>query len=194
MEIKKYFKMIAEDKFLLYVLVLVNLAGTLFGFWYYRFQLPETPVYKMIFVPDCPLYALLFAVLVAAYVFSEKKCRMLATLTFVGLIKYGFWTVLVVTLYRDYYFTNDPLLYSVLFLLHIGMILEAFIIPQIFRFTEGTLSVALVWFLLNDMMDYFFGTAPYLPDSSFFGFLRVESFFMTVLLVLYGTKFIRRKS
>ena len=72
---KKYFKMIAEDKFLLYVLILVNIAGTLFGFWYYRFQLPETPFYKMIFVPDCPLYALMFAILMAASTSEAGKIQ-----------------------------------------------------------------------------------------------------------------------
>lgn len=186
--------MIAEDKFLLYVLILVNIAGTLFGFWYYRFQLPATPIYKVIFVPDCPLYALMFAILLTAYIFYEKKSGVLAVVTFVGLIKYGFWTVLVVALYREYYFASDPLLYSVLFILHVGMILEAFIIPHIFKFTKWTLFFALGWFLLNDVMDYFFGTAPYLPDVSFFGFLTVESFMATVLLVIYEIRFIRRKS
>ena len=189
---KKYFKMIAEDKFLLYVLILVNIAGTLFGFWYYRFQLPETPFYKMIFVPDCPLYALMFAILMAAYIFPEKKSATLATITFVGLIKYGFWTVLVVTLYRDHYFTADPLLYSMLFTLHIGMIAEAFIIPHIFRFTKETLLIALGWFLLNDVMDYFFGTVPYLPDSTFLSGFAIESFLVTIILVIYSRRFMKR--
>lgn len=119
-----------------------------------------------------------------------KKSTMLAAITFIGLIKYGFWTLLVVFLYRNDYFHHDPLLYTILFILHIGMIAEAYIIPQISRFTKKTLIIALAWFITNDIMDYFFGTIPVLMNNSYFSLLAVESFLISIILVIYAGKYI----
>ncbi len=119
-----------------------------------------------------------------------KKSTLLAAITFVGLIKYGFWTLLVVFLYRNEYFHHDPLLYSILFILHIGMIAEAFVIPQIFRFARKALVLALIWFITNDIMDYFFGTIPVLMNNSYFSLLAAESFLISIILVIYAGKYI----
>ncbi|MFH1126988.1 MAG: DUF1405 domain-containing protein [archaeon] len=170
------------------MLIILNIAGTLFGFWYYRLQLPSTPLHKMIFVPDCPLYTLLFAIVLILHIF-RKNNNLLSTITFIGLIKYGFWTLLVVMLHRDYYFTYAPMLYTAIFILHTGMVLEAYIIPGLYRFTKKSLVIALIWFIANDIMDYFFGTIPILPDNSFFSFLAIESFLMTIILVTYSKKY-----
>lgn len=141
----------------------------------------------MIFVPDCPLYTLLLtAVLILHKV--HKKNTILSTITYIGLIKYGFWTILTVLLYRDQFFTQDPLLYSILFVLHIGMIIESSLIPDISKFTKKALMIALTWFLVNDIMDYFGGTLPYIPNTTYFNLLAIESFLMTIILVIYSKK------
>ena len=181
--------MIAKNAFCLKVMILINLAGTLFGFWYYKFQLASTPLVKLVFVPDCPIYTLLFVCLLLLHLMGRKS-TMLAVVTFIGLIKYGFWTVLVISLYCEYYVASNLFLYVVLFLLHIGMIAQAYIIPQISGFSKGALVIALVWFLANDVMDYFFGTAPYLPDYMYHNLLLVESILMTIILVIYSRKYV----
>ncbi|RLG15859.1 MAG: hypothetical protein DRN71_00020 [Candidatus Nanohalarchaeota archaeon] len=169
------------------MLIFVNIVGTLFGFWYYKFQLASTPLVKLVFVPDCPIYTLLFACFLVLH-FMGKKSAILATVTFIGLVKYGFWTVLVISLYCEYYAASDLFLYVVLFILHIGMIAQAYVIPQISGFSKDALMIALVWFLANDVMDYFFGTAPYLPDYMYHNLLFVESTLMTIILVIYSRK------
>lgn len=178
---------IAGNALCLKVMILINVVGTLFGFWYYEFQLASTPLAKIIFVPDCPLYTLLFACFLVLHL-TGKKSAMLATVTFIGLIKYGFWTVLVISLYFEYYVASNLFLYALLFFLHIGMIAQAYIIPQISGFSKDALIIALVWFLANDVMDYFFGTVPYLPDYMYHNLLLVESILMTIVLVVYSRK------
>ena len=118
-----------------------------------------------------------------------KNSPTLATITFIGLIKYGFWTVLVIQLYSNHYLASNPILYITLFILHIGMIAEAFLIPQISRFPKKALIIALIWFFSNDIMDYWKGTAPYLPDNAYHHILAAESILMTIILVIYSKKY-----
>ena len=58
-----------EDLALRYawVIVAINLAGTLFGFWYYRFQLAQTPIVMWPFVPDSPTATLFIALSLASW-------------------------------------------------------------------------------------------------------------------------------
>ncbi len=179
---------IAGNALCLKVMIFINILGTIFGFWYYKFQLASTPLAKLVFVPDCPIYTLLFACFLVLHLMG-KKSAVLAVVTFIGLIKYGFWTVLVISLYCEYYVASNLFLYVLLFFLHIGMLAQAYIIPQISGFPGRALIIALIWFLANDVMDYFFGTAPYLPDYMYHNLLFVESILMTIILVIYSRKF-----
>ena len=119
------------------VLAIINLAGFLFGICYYWHQLSTSPFYLWIFIIDCPLYVVLFALICFLLYEKREVSEWLRFLTAVGLIKYGLWTGIVIILYRDYFFAANPLLYALLFPLHIGMILEgisrplspAFLVP-----------------------------------------------------------------
>ena len=95
----------------------------------------------------------------------------------------------MITLYHEYYIASNLLMYILLFILHLGMIAEAYIIPQVSRFSKNALIIALIWFLANDIMDYFFGTAPYLPDYIYHNLLLAESILITTILVIYSRKY-----
>lgn len=174
-----------KNKILAVLLIVINLAGTVYGFYYYQQQFLETPFYLWLFIPDCPLYTLLFAVVIFLYVFKKKTNAFLTVLTAFGLIKYGLWTVTTILLYSNYFFAVNPLMYSILFFLHAGMILESFVLIPLIR--RINILPIFLWFLLNDFSDYFaFGTIPHpIPfiDSNPI-FLILESFFVTIVLSL----------
>ena len=62
-----------EDLALRYawVIVAINLAGTAFGFWYYRFQPAGTPLVVWPFGPNSPAATLFVALSLAAWKLSS---------------------------------------------------------------------------------------------------------------------------
>lgn len=179
-------------------LLLVNLGGFLFGLYYYWQQLSVSPSWLWIFIIDCPLYALLFAVICFRHLKKAGVPRWLYYLTAVGLIKYGLWTGLVIWLHGEYFFSTAPVMYAALFPLHIGMILEGIVLVPWYRIRGWHLPAVLSWFLLNDWLDYFRGTLPLIPDTHV-QFLLWESVSAGVLLSLgiffwrYRTRQIRAR-
>ena len=163
-------------------LIIVNLAGALFGFYYYQEQLLNMNPLLWLFVADCPLYVVAFAI---ALMFMEKKKQndAVSFIISVGLLKYALWTLFVLSAYHQYYFMPKlALVNGTLFLLHIGMAAEAFVL-KIKKFSVTALFLALGWFLLNDSMDYFVGTLPYLPNTADIPMVAGFSFASTLLLV-----------
>jgi len=74
-----------------WVIVAINLLGTAFGFWYYRFQFSRHPVEMWAFIPDSPLATLFIALALASWAVGRSSDS-LAALAFFGNIKLGLWT------------------------------------------------------------------------------------------------------
>jgi uncharacterized membrane protein YpjA len=174
------FSGILDNRKMLIFLILVNICGFFAGIYYYYIQLSMTPAYFWIFVIDCPLYTLLMAVVLVMKL-KEKRSDVLNFLTSAGLIKYGLWTGIVVFLYRDLFFAVNPVIYSLLFPLHIGMILEGIILIPHFKTSVNFFLPVLGWFLLNDYMDYFIGTVPIIPGT-YIEFLTWKSFATSIVI------------
>ena len=174
-------KKFLESKKWLISLFLVNLAGFLFGVYYYSYQLSLFPFWTWIFILDCPLYVLLFSLLCLLKLKNKHIPHWFYYLISIGLIKYGLWTGIVIWLYSEYFFSISPVIYSVLFPLHIGMILEGLVLLPHFRAKPIHLLPILLWFLLNDFLDYFAGTLPLVPET-FLSFLMWESFAVSIIL------------
>jgi len=137
--------------------VLVNLAGTLFGFWYYRFQLADTPVVAWPLVPDSPLATLFIALSLAAWRL-DVDAGPLHALAFFGCIKLGAWTPYVQLA------LNGPegiALWLYLFLVasHAAMVVQAFLVHRYAAFGVGSVAVATAWYALNDVVDYLWPVA-----------------------------------
>jgi len=140
---------------LAWLIVAINLAGTAFGFWYYRFQLSATPVVAWPVVPDSPAATLFIAMSLAAWKLDVGRwASPIHALAFFGCIKLGLWTPYVQL------FLNGPggiaaWLYWFLVLSHLAMVVEAFLIYRYFDFPVWAVTVAVVWFGFNDFVDYF---------------------------------------
>jgi len=146
---------------LAWLVVAANLAGTGFGFWYYRFQFSATPVVAWPVVPDSPMATLFIGLSLAAWRLGRdfdvdlgRWTGALHALAFFGCIKLGGWTPYVQV------FLNGPegiaaWLYYFLILSHLAMVAEAFLIHRYFDFPVWAVAVAAVWYGFNDLVDYF---------------------------------------
>ncbi len=146
-------------------IVVVNLLGTAFGFWFYagrpfeaqppliEGQLGAAPLAAYPLIPDSPGATLFIALSLAAWRLGWNA-EWLHALAFFGCIKLGFWTPYVQL------FLNGPegiaaWLYWFLVLSHLAMVVEAFLIHRYADFPVRAVAVATVWYGLNDVVDYF---------------------------------------
>ena len=136
-----------------WLIVIINLAGTAFGFWYYRFQLAQTPLVMWPFVPDSPAATLLVALSLAAWKL-DLDIEWLHMLAFFGNTKLGLWTPFV-QLFLNGPGGIEPWLYWFLIVSHLAMSLQSFLIYRYAEFSVGAVAVATVWYGFNDIVDYF---------------------------------------
>ncbi len=144
-----------EDYCLQYawLIVAINVAGTGFGFWYYRFQLEASPMAMWPWIPDSPLATLFMALSLALYKLGRSN-EIINMLAFYGNIKLGLWTPYTLVLFRGD-FTHDPAMFQFLFWSHLLMVAQAFLIHRYSRFPPWAIVGALVWYTIDLTVDYF---------------------------------------
>ncbi len=182
---------IIENKPLIVIIILINLAGTLIGFFYYWEQILASSPSIWLFIPDCPLYVLLAAIVLAVYLTTKRRSDLISFITAIGLLKYGTWTALVVLGFSTFYFAIDGTLYGAIAIMHIGMALE-FVLPLflIQRVRWTFVALALLWFFANDVADYYFGAHPPIPINEL-AIIAPLTFVLTplcTLIVYYGAR------
>jgi len=138
-----------------WLIVAVNLAGTAFGFWYYRDQFARTPVELWVFVPDSPGATLLIALALAAWALGHAN-DYLTSLAFVGNVKLGLWTPYVLAVFADGFREYTPLpLFAFLVVSHLGMVLQAFVLHRVSEFPVRAVALAAAWYTVDLLVDYF---------------------------------------
>lgn len=144
------------------LILLTNLGGVAFGFYYYAGQFAETPLHLWLWVADSPFaVGLMAAVLVMDR--RGKKSPLLETLAFIGLVKVGLWTAFVLKFHADSFYAPDrAMLSEALYWLHLGMVAEAFLLRPSLR----ALPWALGWYLLDVALDYGLGVYPRIPSQN----------------------------
>ncbi|MGZ7199734.1 MAG: DUF1405 domain-containing protein [Halobacteriota archaeon] len=173
-----------ENTPLLIAIIIINIAGSLVGLFYYWDQLVSASPFVWIFIPDCPLYTFLVAVVLAVYASTKRSSDVINFITAVGLAKYGTWTVIVVLGFSTFYFSVDSTLYTVLILMHVAMAAE-FILPLLLirQLKYRLTAIAFAWFLANDFADYFLGTHPPVPTSQI-SLIAGFTFLLTPLFIV----------
>jgi len=146
-------------------IAVVNLVGTLFGFWYYAGrpddlappllggQLGAAPLAAYPLIPDSPVATMFIGLSLVAWRL-DWDAEWLHALGFFGCIKLGLWTPYVQVV------LNGPggiaaWLYWFLISSHLAMAVEAFLIHRYARFSLPAVTVAVVWYGINDGVDYF---------------------------------------
>jgi len=159
----------------------VNVLGSIYGYYFYQPQFSRTPVALWPFVPDCPLYTTLFALVIVLAVMGYRN-TLFNFIVSVGLMKYAAWTLMVLVMFKDFYFFNTvdiAMQAAILFIMHVGMFLEGLTFPFP-KPKPWHLAAALGWFLLNDIIDYF-GPAvhPFLPPGASVAYVMGLTFLAT---------------
>ncbi|WP_274651624.1 DUF1405 domain-containing protein [Paenibacillus humicola] len=166
------------DRSFLWLLFLVNAAGTVYGYIWYGNQIVDTidhhPLWQVIFVPDSPTASLFFTLSLLFFLFPRRKTSrpsagmlwlrsVLEALGAVSSIKYGIWAVTMIAAGGA---QGDPLHWEhyMLVVSHLGMAVEALLFIRFQTFGRVAAMAAACWLLLNDMVDYTYNVYPWLPD------------------------------
>ncbi len=148
---------ITSNRKLLVAILFINIAGSLFGLYYYWEQLMMTPWYLWLAVPDCPLYTF-FMIFALLFILLNKPSDTLNAITAVGLSMYGAWTTIVLLYFGEMYFNPaNALMSSGLWISHFGMGLEGFLLlPYLARVKPISWAITAIWFIALNSVDYFY--------------------------------------
>lgn len=141
------------------LLLVVNLFGTIYGYYWYKGQLAATDPIYYIFVPDSPTASLFFCFAIIGWLLG-KNYKLMEVLALITLIKYGLWAVVMnlLTLVEtgDLGAAGWMLVAS-----HFLMAVQAVLYLPKYRFKMWHVMVGAIWTLHNDVIDYLFGQMPF---------------------------------
>lgn len=155
---------IPRDRRWCWILLVINLLGSVYGFYWYRYQLAEIPARFWVLVPDSPGSTLLFGLVLIGLLLGRQN-EWLNAFAFASIMKYGLWTVFVL---GGTAIGNGALDFESLHLSlsHFGMFLEGFLFARVFRPALIPVLVAGGWLAFQDFVDYrLWDLHPSLPDG-----------------------------
>jgi uncharacterized membrane protein YpjA len=186
----KWMYPILGNRHFLWLLLVINTFGTIYGYYWYKWQLVETPAIFLPFVPDSPTASLFFVFVLVAFLMG-KNWPLLEALAIVTLVKYGTWAVVMNFLV---YIQTGVLGLSgwLLIFSHSGMAIQGLLYVPFYRFKLWHLLVTAVWTLHNDVIDYMFLMFPryriidqFTPQIGYFTFwLSIASLLISYSLCL----------
>jgi uncharacterized membrane protein YpjA len=158
----KWLYPILADRRVLVLLLGINVVGTIYGYYWYRYQLAETPAIFLPFVPDSPT-ASLFFVFVLIALLMKRNWPLFEVLAIVTLFKYGIWAVVMNLLVS---IVNDGLDWTGYMLIasHLGMAIQGVLYAPFYRIKTWHFVFATIWVLHNEMIDYVFNMMPRYHD------------------------------
>ncbi|MEH7224301.1 DUF1405 domain-containing protein [Bacillus sp. JJ1566] len=185
----KWITYLMGQRWVLWILLLINVPGTIYGYIWYESQLNITPPKFLIFVPDSPTASLFFCFVLIAFLL-RSNWPLIEALAVVTLFKYGIWAVVMNILT---YFVDGLDVYGYMLIFsHLGMAIQGLLYAPYYRIKPIHLVIAAVWTLHNDVIDYVFFMMPsysvldqYIPQIGYFTFwLSIVSILITYLLCI----------
>jgi uncharacterized membrane protein YpjA len=164
------------------LLFVVNFAGTIYGYYWYRGQLSITEPQFFIFVPDSPTASLFFSIAIIGWLLG-KNFKLMEALALITLVKYGIWAVVMnlLTLNEvgDIGWEGWMLVFS-----HFMMAVQAIIYIGKYRYTYIHVIIASIWTLHNDVIDYVYGQMPiYHVISNFPNHIGYFTFWLSIVCI-----------
>lgn len=185
--IKYFYKLLDSilfNRWFLIALLAINIAGSIYGYYWYKSQLMATPARWWLFVTDSPLSTTLFAMAILLTLWGKHNTFM-HLLAYVLVIKYGLWAVGLIThswIFGGYTWWGDVMLWFS----HLGMAAQGWLYWQHHRHTLGQSLAVTLWLAWGDYVDYALGFHPYLFFKNQFGFAMFLAVFLSIVL-LYKT-------
>lgn len=175
----QYYYWIQNKKFLIFI-ILCNIVGTIYGYYWYLGQLQQTKWYFMPFVPDSPTASLFLVIALMAIVWN-RHLSLIEVLAFVTLIKYGVWAVVMNILV---FITLDEVtaMGMMLIISHAIMAIQALLFVPLFRVSLLSIVIAAIWVFHNDVIDYVYMQYPvYSMLSDYIKHIGYFSFWLSVI-------------
>ncbi len=154
--------LILSHKSFLWILLLVNIFGTVFGYDWYMWQLEITEPKFWIFVPDSPTASLFFALAIIGWLIG-KNFKLIEALALITLVKYGLWAVAMNLLTLIENGSIDPIGWMLIGS-HFAMAVQGVLYSPLYKFKFVHIAIAGVWTLHNDVIDYVYGQMPIYHD------------------------------
>ncbi|RFU69106.1 DUF1405 domain-containing protein [Bacillus sp. V59.32b] len=183
---------VLANKTTILLLFVINLVGTIYGYYWYGYQLKETPDIFLAFVPDSPTASLFFVFVLLAFLL-KTNWGLFEALAIVTLFKYGIWAVVMnlLTLYTTGYLPWEGYM---LMASHLGMAIQGILYSPFFRIKVWHLIVAAIWTVHNDIIDYVFDMMPRYSDlMQYNDRIGYFTFWLSILSIFIGYYFGIRK-
>lgn len=180
----------------LWLLLIVNIAGTIYGYIWYGYQLVETPVQFLAFVPDSPTASLFFVFVLVAFLLN-RNWGLVEALAIVTLFKYGVWAIvmniLLLVVEGQLHWTGYMLMLS-----HGAMAVQGLLYAPFYRIKTWHLITAIIWTLHDVIIDYVFQQMPrygvldtyYQPIGYFTFWLSIVSIGIAYMLCIREKRFV----
>jgi uncharacterized membrane protein YpjA len=160
---------------ILILLLIVNILGTIYGYYWYGWQLADTPAKFLLFVPDSPTASLFFVFVLIAFLL-KKNWGLIESLAIITLFKYGIWAVIMNILVLIVTGELDPVGYMLIGS-HLAMAVQGILYAPFYKIKIWHIIAAAIWTLHNDVIDYVFFMLPryhvldqYIPQIGYFTF------------------------
>ncbi len=165
----------------LWALVIINTAGSIYGYYWYHRQLAETPWYWWPWVPDSPFSSTLFTVLLLLLLMGKNLPGVFLWAN-LSAMKYGIWAAIINISYWQIsgHFTFENWMLTVS---HLGMAAEGLLFLLILPYPRSSVLWVAVWFALNDGLDYLLNLHPYLFDQAQYRLAWTSVVSLSVLLL-----------
>ncbi|MBS4173262.1 DUF1405 domain-containing protein [Bacillus sp. FJAT-49736] len=162
------------------MLLIINILGTVYGYYWYRGQLSITPIQFIPFVPDSPTASLFFVFVLIAFLF-RSNWPLFEALAIVTLFKYGVWAV-VMNILTKMVSGYLPWEGYMLIISHGAMAIEGLLFAPFYRIKLRHIALAAIWTLHNDIIDYVYMQFPQYQDL--FIYVREIGYFTFWLSIL----------
>ncbi|MDO7905046.1 DUF1405 domain-containing protein [Paenibacillus sp. JX-17] len=181
----------------LWLLLICNLIGTVYGYYWYGGQLEYTldnyAPWLLVFVPDSPTASLFFTIAIGFLLFPPSGRlgsgfrQIIEALAVVTSVKYGIWASAIIFAGAA---QGEPLIWQdwMLVCSHTIMAVEALVYVRFFLMKPWALLVGAAWTFLNDTIDYTYGVFPFLPQPLYdhVTWIRNGTIMLTLFSVLAG--------
>ncbi|MFD0051623.1 DUF1405 domain-containing protein [Actinomycetes bacterium NPDC127524] len=176
------------NKYTLRLLLAVNVLGTIYGYYWYGYQLKETPAIFLPFVPDSPTATLFFVFVLVGFIL-KRNWGLMEALALLTLFKYGIWAVVMNLLTLAT--TGDlPWEGYMLICSHGAMAIQGILYSPFYRIKAWHLAVAAVWTVHNDIIDYVFDMMPRYSDLwMYMNEIGYFTFWLSILSIFAGYYF-----
>ena len=187
---------IFNNKKLSIAILIGNLIGAIYGFYWYKDQLFNVPIKYWLFVPDCPFFAFLFVIVILGFLFNRRN-NTLEVITWIGLLKYGQWTVVTLLFFG---LLNPGRINSddyILIIFHVLMVVEGVILTSYLVVNNRNFIIATFVFLVQDFMDWYnkslciYPNLPFIDknvyevtNEYYYILVRNESVLATILILI----------